>query len=75
MLRQYFNCNERLEIFLTCLWNIMCYVESYTALCKTISKNILILNDSYCIRKLIICFRYEFYKYWHRFDDNFVKIV
>ena len=26
MLRQYFNCNERLEIFLTCFCNILCYV-------------------------------------------------
>ena len=26
MLRQYFNCNERLEIFLTCFCNIMCYL-------------------------------------------------
>ena len=26
MLRQYLNCNERLEIFLTCLCNILCYV-------------------------------------------------
>ena len=26
MLRQYFNCNERLEIFLTCFCNMLCYV-------------------------------------------------
>ena len=26
ILRRYFNCNERLEIFLTCLCNILCYV-------------------------------------------------
>ena len=26
MLRTYFNCNERLEIFLTCFCNILCYV-------------------------------------------------
>ena len=26
ILRQYFNCNERLEIFLTCFCNILCYV-------------------------------------------------
>ena len=26
MLRQYFNCNERLELFLTCFCNILCYV-------------------------------------------------
>ena len=26
MLRQYFNCNERLEIFLTCFCNTLCYV-------------------------------------------------
>ena len=26
MLRPYFNCNERLEIFLTCFCNILCYV-------------------------------------------------
>ena len=26
MLRQYFNCNEGLEIFLTCFCNILCYV-------------------------------------------------
>ena len=26
MLRQYFNCNERLEIFLTFFCNILCYV-------------------------------------------------
>ena len=26
MLPQYFNCNERLEIFLTCFYNILCYV-------------------------------------------------
>ena len=23
---EYFSCNERLEIFLTCFWNILCYV-------------------------------------------------
>ena len=27
MLRPYFNCNERLEIFLTCFCNILCYVD------------------------------------------------
>ena len=26
VLRKYFNCNERLEIFLTCFCNILCYV-------------------------------------------------
>ena len=26
MLLQYFNCNERLKIFLTCFCNILCYV-------------------------------------------------
>ena len=26
MLRQYFNCNERLEVFLTCFCNILCHV-------------------------------------------------
>ena len=26
ILRQYFKCNERLEIFLTCFCNILCYV-------------------------------------------------
>ena len=30
MLRQYFNCNEKLEIFLTCFCNILCYVGQYT---------------------------------------------
>ena len=29
MLRQYFNCNKRLEIFLTCFCNILCYVGYY----------------------------------------------
>ena len=28
MLRQYFNCNEILEIFLTSFYNILCYVGS-----------------------------------------------
>ena len=28
MLRQYFNCNEILEIFLKCFCNILCYVGS-----------------------------------------------
>ena len=28
ILRQYFNCNERLEIFMTCFCNILCYVGS-----------------------------------------------
>ena len=28
MLRQYFNCNKRLEIFLTCFCNILCYVDN-----------------------------------------------
>ena len=28
ILRQYFSCNERLEIFLTCFCNILCYVGS-----------------------------------------------
>ena len=28
ILRQYFNSNERLEIFLTCFWNILFYVGS-----------------------------------------------
>ena len=27
ILRQYFNCNERLEIFLICFCNILCYVH------------------------------------------------
>ena len=30
MLRQYFNCNEKLEIFLTCFCNILCYVGTAT---------------------------------------------
>ena len=30
MLRQYFNCNERLEIFLTCFCNILFYVGRNT---------------------------------------------
>ena len=29
MLRQYFICTERLEIFLTCFCNILCYVGSF----------------------------------------------
>ena len=29
MLRKYFNCNERLELFLRCFCNIMCYVGRY----------------------------------------------
>ena len=29
MLRQYFNCNERLEIFLTNFCNILCYVGPF----------------------------------------------
>ena len=29
ILRQYFNCNARLEIFFTCFCNILCYVGSY----------------------------------------------
>ena len=32
ILRQYFNCNERLEIFLTCFCNILCYVGEITKL-------------------------------------------
>ena len=28
ILRQYLNCNQILEIFLTCFCNILCYVES-----------------------------------------------
>ena len=39
MLRQYFICNERLEIFLTCIWNILCYVGSKTFQ-KYIPKNL-----------------------------------
>ena len=31
MLRQYFNCNERLEIFLTCLCDILCYLGNNNA--------------------------------------------
>ena len=30
ILRQYFNCNERLEIFLTCFCNTLCYVGGVT---------------------------------------------
>ena len=30
MLRQYFSCNERLEIFLTCFCNIIYYVGGYS---------------------------------------------
>ena len=30
MLREYFSCNERLEIFLTCFCNILCYVGMST---------------------------------------------
>ena len=26
-LREYFSCNEILEIFLTCFYNILCHVE------------------------------------------------
>ena len=29
MLRQYFSCNEILEIFLTSFWNILSYVGKY----------------------------------------------
>ena len=29
MLKQYFSCNERLKILLTCFCNILCYVGSY----------------------------------------------
>ena len=32
ILRQYFNCNERSEIFLTCFCNILCYVGSVRVL-------------------------------------------
>ena len=31
MLRQYFNSNERLEIFMTCFYNIVCYVVNFAA--------------------------------------------
>ena len=38
MLRQYFNCNERLEIFLTCFCNILCYVgRKYAHMRNTIT--------------------------------------
>ena len=38
MSRPYFNCNERLEIFLTCFCNILCYVGYYFKNTKTIPK-------------------------------------
>ena len=31
MLRQYFNCNERFEIFLTSFCNILCYVDTWSS--------------------------------------------
>ena len=37
ILRQYFNCNERLEISLTCFRSILCYVGNYKI---TINKQI-----------------------------------
>ena len=40
MLRQYFNCNERLEIFLTCFCNILCYVGNVSRLHITEQKDI-----------------------------------
>ena len=35
ILRQFFNCNERLEIFLKCFCNILCYVECVSCFTET----------------------------------------
>ena len=41
MLRQYFICNERLEIFLTCFCNILCYVGGLAVeVLNSISKSV-----------------------------------
>ena len=40
MLRQYFSCNERLEIFLTCFCNNLCYVGTvFLVVCYSDMKN------------------------------------
>ena len=63
MLRQYFNCNERLEIFLTCFCDILCYVgphstERFRQYCRNITwkyckiakifRNLLLILLKYC---------------------------
>ena len=42
MLRQYFNCNEILEIFLTCFCDILCYVDIFIDLFISLSPETLI---------------------------------
>ena len=48
MLRQYFNCNEVLGIFLTCFYNILCYVhgENFMAIFTTLSMVIWFSTDT-----------------------------
>ena len=46
MLLQYFNCNKRLEIFLTCFCNILCYVgEFYNFSILFLNKNQMTLGS------------------------------
>ena len=69
MLPQYFNCNERLEIFLTCFCNILCYVETVSILlCENVIFAFEISNSSdFTSRHCNICHQQ---KYSQNFNVN-----
>ena len=63
ILRQYFNCNERLEKFLTCFCNILCYVWiSLNKIDKAVPAETKEPDNS--------AFTQLFHRCWNRYRDN-----
>ena len=87
MLRQYFNCNERLGILLTCFCNILCYVgHNYIKQNFNFTNSIVIqIPFVYCQTKraaiVFIVFKFQmniryllYWSYWKYFSTNYRKI-
>ena len=67
MLRQYFNCNERLEIFPTCFGDILCYVGRFATSWGIDFHTGVILHSDYSEQKEISKIQLNCNKIFHEF--------
>ena len=69
MSRQYFSCNERLEIFWTCFWNILCYMGRLKRKIKRIQVNRETQQTNKWRDSLTITFKNESLRTYHTLLD------
>ena len=78
-LKQYFNCNEGLEIFLTCFWNILCYVGDHAKPWKNIKQDSSILYKCECYTippgPMILPLCDEKLSYWYSYSIEYFNNI